>query len=634
MSVEHHREREVTFDVDDDWAVPDLAELAPPGGSVETARARAGGDLLRHGPLDPAAARPDPAAPGGRRGRRVAPQDPGRGRPDRGAEPGGRRRDPAVPTASGGRGGGGGRGPAGGHDPDHPAYDPGMRRGRRRGRRARGRPGDRDAGRGGRVPRRVAGDRGRARPGGRGGRPRPGRGPADRRPAGERATQDLPRPRRGAGRGARRPARPGRRVRPGAVRGRPARRRGAARRSRPGGRPRDPGGDPPAPQHPAPVRPCGGRRARVVRRRPRLAGRPPLPAPGLRHPRSSARRRPRRARARQTSSARCARRSRRSSRRRRESATAALREAWEDPRYRAVMATLVRWYASLPVGDDVRVRPKRTLRKARRKVRRRLARATDAHGLHQARKAAKRLRYAGDLLEPAWPKARPGRGRGQGAADHARRPPGPRGGVGASSARWPSRAGSRTRSPTGCWPTGSTRPPPRSARRSSADEFGRDARVRPRMSDTRGEGRIDRRYSDAARPPVGLGGRGAGPGRRRALLVHVRPRRRAAARRADGRGVARRRVPLLDRLARTEVEEHGRQRPGRRHDGHQHLERGPRRGARGAGAAGHGTRQRCNGSPTPTRRSTATRGPTPSSRTGSTRGTARSPTCSASRPTR
>jgi CHAD domain-containing protein len=45
------------------------------------------------------------------------------------------------------------------------------------------------------------------------------------------------------------------------------------------------------------------------------------------------------------------------------------------------------------------------LRKARRRVRRRLARATDAHGLHQARKAAKRLRYAGDLLEPAWPKA-------------------------------------------------------------------------------------------------------------------------------------------------------------------------------------------------------------------------------------
>ena len=79
--------------------------------------------------------------------------------------------------------------------------------------------------------------------------------------------------------------------------------------------------------------------------------------------------------------------------------------AWDDPRYRGVMATLVRWYASVPVGDNVRVRPKKTLHKAKKKVRRRLAQATDAHGLHQARKAAKRLRYAADLLEPAMPKA-------------------------------------------------------------------------------------------------------------------------------------------------------------------------------------------------------------------------------------
>lgn len=91
--------------------------------------------------------------------------------------------------------------------------------------------------------------------------------------------------------------------------------------------------------------------------------------------------------------------------RRRESATAALKAAWDDPRYRGIMATLVRWYASVPVAEDVKVRPKRVLRQARKKVRRRLARATDAHGLHQARKAAKRLRYAGNLLEPAWPKA-------------------------------------------------------------------------------------------------------------------------------------------------------------------------------------------------------------------------------------
>ncbi len=81
------------------------------------------------------------------------------------------------------------------------------------------------------------------------------------------------------------------------------------------------------------------------------------------------------------------------------------RRAAKEPRYRGIMATLVRWYASVPVRDDARVRPGTTLRKARKKVRRRLTEATDAHGLHQTRKAAKRLRYASDLLEPARPKA-------------------------------------------------------------------------------------------------------------------------------------------------------------------------------------------------------------------------------------
>jgi CHAD domain-containing protein len=82
------------------------------------------------------------------------------------------------------------------------------------------------------------------------------------------------------------------------------------------------------------------------------------------------------------------------------------RRAGEEPRYRGIMATLVRWYASVPVRDDVRVRPRRTLRKARRTAERRLAGATDAHGLHRARKAAKRLRYTADLLAPAVPDAR------------------------------------------------------------------------------------------------------------------------------------------------------------------------------------------------------------------------------------
>ncbi len=81
------------------------------------------------------------------------------------------------------------------------------------------------------------------------------------------------------------------------------------------------------------------------------------------------------------------------------------RRAVDEPRYRGILATLVRWYAAVPVLDEARVRPKKTLRAARRKVRRRLADATDAHGLHQTRKAAKRLRYASDLLEPALPRA-------------------------------------------------------------------------------------------------------------------------------------------------------------------------------------------------------------------------------------
>jgi CHAD domain-containing protein len=90
---------------------------------------------------------------------------------------------------------------------------------------------------------------------------------------------------------------------------------------------------------------------------------------------------------------------------RREAATEEWQGASDDPRYQGIMATLVRWYASVPVLENAKVRPRKTLRKARRKVQRRLARATDAHGLHQTRKATKRLRYAGDLLEPALPRA-------------------------------------------------------------------------------------------------------------------------------------------------------------------------------------------------------------------------------------
>ncbi|MDQ6714671.1 MAG: CHAD domain-containing protein, partial [Actinomycetota bacterium] len=65
-----------------------------------------------------------------------------------------------------------------------------------------------------------------------------------------------------------------------------------------------------------------------------------------------------------------------------------------------VMSTLGSWFASPPVHAHPPVHPHQLLKAARRKVRRRLAGATDAHEVHQARKAAKRLRYAADLLEP------------------------------------------------------------------------------------------------------------------------------------------------------------------------------------------------------------------------------------------
>jgi CHAD domain-containing protein len=55
--MREHRERELKFDVTEDWALPDLAILAPDGGSVERQSIRlvssyydtAGGDLLAHG---------------------------------------------------------------------------------------------------------------------------------------------------------------------------------------------------------------------------------------------------------------------------------------------------------------------------------------------------------------------------------------------------------------------------------------------------------------------------------------------------------------------------------------------------------------------------------------------------------
>jgi CHAD domain-containing protein len=76
----------------------------------------------------------------------------------------------------------------------------------------------------------------------------------------------------------------------------------------------------------------------------------------------------------------------------------AWREVRDGERYRFLMADLGRWFLVTPVAPERRVRPRAVLRRAERSVRRRLRRAADDAGLHRARKAAKRLRYAAELL--------------------------------------------------------------------------------------------------------------------------------------------------------------------------------------------------------------------------------------------
>lgn len=79
--------------------------------------------------------------------------------------------------------------------------------------------------------------------------------------------------------------------------------------------------------------------------------------------------------------------------------------AMSGSRYLALRAELTHWHRQPPFTDRGRQsvgKADRYLRAARRTVRRRLAKAgSDDHLLHQARKAAKRLRYAAELAEPA-----------------------------------------------------------------------------------------------------------------------------------------------------------------------------------------------------------------------------------------
>lgn len=90
-------------------------------------------------------------------------------------------------------------------------------------------------------------------------------------------------------------------------------------------------------------------------------------------------------------------------------ARAQVREAMESERYLAIMAVLRDWRTDLPVRPDTATDELvGRARKAWRKADRRLAEALPDGGadgdddmLHRARKAAKRARYAGELIKPA-----------------------------------------------------------------------------------------------------------------------------------------------------------------------------------------------------------------------------------------
>ncbi|MBV8964883.1 MAG: CYTH and CHAD domain-containing protein [Mycobacteriaceae bacterium] len=79
-------------------------------------------------------------------------------------------------------------------------------------------------------------------------------------------------------------------------------------------------------------------------------------------------------------------------------------EAMDSPRYLAIMATLRRWRTDPPIDSDLRAgalakRARRARRKADKRLDAAISSGEDAM-LHRARKAAKRARYAGELLEP------------------------------------------------------------------------------------------------------------------------------------------------------------------------------------------------------------------------------------------
>ena len=89
----------------------------------------------------------------------------------------------------------------------------------------------------------------------------------------------------------------------------------------------------------------------------------------------------------------------------RSAAMRAWQQAWSDERYPMIMSTLAGWLTAVPLAEG-QLNGRRLLTQERRKVRRRLERAgDDLDALHRARKATKRLRYAGELLEDLTPEA-------------------------------------------------------------------------------------------------------------------------------------------------------------------------------------------------------------------------------------
>lgn len=89
----------------------------------------------------------------------------------------------------------------------------------------------------------------------------------------------------------------------------------------------------------------------------------------------------------------------------RTAAIQAWRAAGTDERYPTLMATLTGWLVELPLVDAP-VDGRAVLDGARRRAERRRKRAKDhPDALHRARKAAKRLRYAAELLDGVVPKA-------------------------------------------------------------------------------------------------------------------------------------------------------------------------------------------------------------------------------------